>query len=82
MMEISQNLVITGIIMPNRWDEKGKIIEIALYTNKEEVYAVEDNRLTRVLINLMQKQVEVKGEIRKRTDGNKSIAVQNYRVLE
>jgi len=73
---------VTGILMPNRWDENGKVIEIALYTNKEEVYVVEDNSLTKRLLNLMQKKIKVKGNIRTRTDGNKSIGVKNYSILE
>ena len=82
MMEISQKIVITGIIMANNWDEKGKVIEIALYTNNEEVYALEDNNLTQELINLLQRKVEIKGKIRIQPDGKKSIAVRNYMVLE
>jgi hypothetical protein len=82
MMEISQKISSTGIIMPHNWDEGGRIIEIALYTNTEEVYAVEHNRLTQELMNLMHNRVEVKGKIMERQDGSKSIAVQSYMVLE
>ena len=81
-MEITQKHFISGIIMPHSWDENGTVVQIALYTDKEEVFHVEENRLTQVLINLVQKQVEVKGKIQKRADGSPSIAVQNYRVLE
>lgn len=82
MKNLRQEIDITGIIMPNNWDENGKIIEIAIYTNREEIYRVELNRLTQEFMNLMHKQVEVKGKIRQRPDGNKSIAVKNYIVLE
>jgi hypothetical protein len=82
MMEISQKIVITGIIMANNWDEKGKAVEIALYTNNEEVYALEDNNLTQELINLLQKEVEIKGKIRIQPDGNRSISAQNYIALD
>ncbi len=82
MIEFSQIIVINGIIMPNNWDENGEVIEIALYTNKEEVYTVEDNSLTQELISLLQKKVEIKGKIRKHPGGAKSITVQNYFMLE
>ena len=82
MMEFSQKMVVTGIIMPNNWDENGKVIEIALYTNTEEVYAVEHNSLTQELISLLQKKVEIKGKIRKHPDGNRSISAHNYIVLD
>ena len=73
---------VTGIIMPHNWDENGKVIQIAIYTNTEEVYGVALTRLTQKLIKLIHKKVEVKGKIREHPDGNKSIAVQNYIVLE
>ena len=81
-MEFSQKTIITGIIMPYNWDESGRIIEIALYTNTEEVYPVDLNSLTQELMNLMHRSIEIKGKMRKHPDGNKSIAVQNYMVLE
>ena len=82
MMEFGQIIVITGIIMPHNWDESGKVIEIALYTNTEEVYTLEHNSLTQELISLLQKKVEIKGKIRKHPDGNRSISAHNYIVLD
>ena len=76
-----QGIKIIGIIMPNNWDENGKVIEIALYTNQEEIYALEDNSLTQELISLLQKKVEIKGQIRKHPDGNRSISVHDYILL-
>jgi hypothetical protein len=77
-----QDINITGIIMPNNWDENGRVIEIALYTNTEEVYTLEHNSLTQELISLLQKKVEIKGKIRKHPDGNRSISAHNYIVLD
>jgi hypothetical protein len=82
MMEISQKIAVTGIIMPNNWDENGKVIEIALYTYTEDLYTVEQNSLTQELIKFMHTRVEIRGKIRKHPDGKKSIAVQNYMVLK
>lgn len=80
-MESSQKIIITGIIMSNNWDENGKVIEIALYTDKEEIYTLEDNSLTWELIKLLRKKVEIKGKIRKHPDGNRSISAFKYIVL-
>lgn len=82
MIEFSQDTALTGIILPNNWDENGKIIEIALYTNTEDFYTVEQNSLTQELNKYMHARVEIKGKIRKHPDGKKSIAVQNYTVLK
>ena len=73
---------ISGVIMPNNWDENGKITEIAIYTNREEVYRVQPSSITHELMNLMHQQVVVKGNIREYPDGNETIAVQKYKVLE
>ena len=81
-MEFSQKMVVTGIVMANSWDENGRVIEIALYTNTEEVFTVEHNSLTQGLISLLQKKVEIKGKIRKHPDGNRSISVHNFIVLD
>ena len=82
MMEFSHKIVITGIIMPNNWDENGKVIEIALYTNTEEIYAVEDNNLNKKLIGLLKKKVKIKGKIREKPDGKISISAHSFNVFD
>jgi hypothetical protein len=81
-MKFSQQMVINGIIMPHDWDENGKVTEIALYTDEEEVYVVEDNRLAQELIRLLRNKVEIEGNIRKYPGGSQSISAHNYIVLE
>jgi len=81
-MKKPQNLEVTGIIMPNNWDSNGSIIQIAIYTNEEEVYLVEHNHLGRELFNHINRRVEVRGKKSERLDGNRYIAVQKYIVLK
>jgi hypothetical protein len=81
-MKIGQKIVITGIIMPHNWDDDGRIVDIAIYTNKEEIYAMEHNTITQELWDLMQKRVEIRGEIREHPDGKKLIAAQYSIVLD
>ncbi len=81
-MESGQKITIAGIIMPNNWDETGRIIEIALYTNDEEVYTVEHNKLLKELINFMHQSVEIKGKTRNYPDGRKFITAQSYLLLK
>lgn len=74
---------VTGIIMPNRWDNNGRIIEIAIYTSAEDVYRVEPNRLAhKLMMNFMHKRIAVQGRITERLDGNMTIAIQKFSVLE
>jgi hypothetical protein len=81
-MELSQNNVIVGIIMPNNWDESGRVNEIALYTATEEVYVVERKSLTGELMNFLHRCVEIKAKVREQPDGSKSIFAYNYVSLK
>jgi hypothetical protein len=73
---------VTGIIMPHNWDENGKLIQIAIYTNTEEIFEVSQSSLSQEFMRLIHKRVEVRGRIRERPDGNKSMVVQEYVVRE
>ena len=81
-MKTAHSPALTGIIMPNDWDKEGKVIQIAVYTNAEEVYVVEHNPLGQELLNHINRRVSVSGKKRERLDGNKYITVQKYMVLE
>jgi hypothetical protein len=72
---------ITGIIMPHNWDENGKVIQIAIYTNKEEVYLVEHNQEAKELLNYINKRVAVKGKILTRNDTSQLVFVKNFLIL-
>lgn len=82
MMKFGQKIFVKGIIMPHNWDETGRTVEIALYTNTEEVYALECNSLTTELMNLVQRRVEIRGEWSEHPDGQISITVNNYVLLK
>ena len=82
VMKLGQQTAISGIIMPHNWDETGRIIEIALYTNTEDVYVVEHNSLARELMNLLHKRVAIRGKLSEHPDGNRSIAANNYVLLK
>ena len=77
---ISMNGV-EGLIIANQWDENGKIIGIAIHTNKEEVYLVAHNRMERELMSHLQLKVGVKGKIMERLDGSKLIHVKSFEPI-
>jgi hypothetical protein len=80
-MKKPQNPAVTGIIMAHNWDKNGKVTQVALYTNAEEVYLVEHNHVGRELLNHINRRVEVRGKKSERLDGNRYITVQKYAVL-
>jgi hypothetical protein len=77
---ISKNSV-EGLLIPNNWDENGKIIGIALHTNKEEVYLIAHNRMESELLSHLNLKVSVKGKIMERLDGNKLIHVRSFKPI-
>ena len=77
---VSRNSI-EGLIIPNQWDDTGKIIGIAIHTNKEEVYLVAHNRMESELLNYLHLKVAVKGKIMERLDGNKLIHVSSFQTI-
>ena len=73
---------ISGVILPENWDESGQIIEVALYTNTEKVYTLEQNNLTQALMKLIYKRVAINGKIREQPGGKNSIVAHKYIVLK
>ena len=53
---------VEGLIIPNKWDDKGKIIGIAIHTDKEEIYLVAHNRIEGELLNNLHIKVEMQGK--------------------
>ncbi|MBW2468750.1 MAG: hypothetical protein JRE88_09790 [Deltaproteobacteria bacterium] len=72
---------VTGIIMPHNWDNMGRVTQIAIYTNKEEVFLVEPNQKEKELLTCINKRVAVKGQILSGNAGNRIVVVNNYSVL-
>jgi hypothetical protein len=77
---ISKNGV-EGLIIPNKWDENGNTIGIAIHTNKEEVYLIAHNRIESELLSHIHLKVRVKGKIMERLDGNKLIHVSSFKHI-
>jgi hypothetical protein len=72
---------VTGIIMPHNWDDNGRVTQIAVYTNKEEVYLVEPNQKEKELLTCINKRIAVKGQILRGDAGKLTVVVKNYSVL-
>ena len=73
--------VITGLILPAKWDDNGKVIGVTIQSNDEKVYLVEHTKAGEELLDLIHKKVEATGKIRERLDGRILINVQRYKVV-
>lgn len=72
---------IEGLVIPNKWDENGKVIGIVIHTDKEEIYLVAHNRMEGELLNQLQIKVRIEGKIMERLDGSKLIHVRSFRPI-
>lgn len=73
--------VIEGLVTPNKWDNSGKIIGIAIQTDKEEIYLVAHNRMESELLSYLHRKVKIQGKIIERLDGSKNIHVSSFQTI-
>ena len=72
---------IEGLVIPNKWNENGKIVGIAIHTDKEEMFIVAHNRMEGELLNQLHIKVRIEGKIMQRLDGNKLIHVSSFQPI-
>ena len=73
---------ITGIILPNQWDEDGNVIGVSVYTDREEIYIVAQNKGIKELVGLIRTKVRVGGKIKEESDGKKFVYVETVITIE
>jgi hypothetical protein len=73
---------ITGIVVPEDWDEHDKVIHVAIKTSDYEEYVVEHNKAGKDLISLVNKKVRVGGAVRQRLNGDLVISVNSHEQIE
>ena len=72
---------ITGIVLANQWDENGNVIGVSVYTDREEIYTVAQNKLIKELVNLVQTKIRVEGKIKVGLDGHKFVYVKTVKTF-
>jgi hypothetical protein len=77
---VSKN-AIEGLVIPNKWDDDGKIIGIAIHTDREEIYLVAQNRMEGELLKHLHLKVGLKGKIMERLNGSKLIHVISFEPI-
>ena len=69
---------ITGIVVPEDWDENGNVIRVAIKTFDYQEYVVEYNKKGKELLAFVDNKVRVGGTVRERLDGDMVISVNSY----
>jgi hypothetical protein len=72
---------IEGLVIPNKWNENGKIVGIAIHTDKEEIYIVAHNRMEAELLNQLHLKVRIEGKVMERLDRSKLLHVRSFQPI-
>lgn len=77
----SVNPIITGIIMPSKWNEQGKPARIAIHTDDRKEYQIDFSGAGKELLNLTYKKVAVQGKLREQLNGRAILNVRQYQII-
>ena len=69
---------VKGILIPVNWDPKGNVVSMAIATDDESEYLVEDQELAGKLKGQLRQVVEVSGVV-KRKRGKNIINIKQWR---
>jgi hypothetical protein len=73
---------ITGVVVPDDWDKHDNVTRVAIKAPDYEEYIVEYNRQGKQLLSMIDRIVRVRGAVRERLNGDLTVSVDNYRVIE
>ena len=73
---------LTGILLADQWSKSGRIIGIAIYTDREEVYRCARNERLPQLFDCIHKRVLLEGELLRQPDGGHLISAKTIQLLE
>ena len=72
---------IRGIILPSRWNEKGKPARIAIHTDDQKEYQIDFSGAGKELLNLTYKKVAIQGKLREQLNGRAILSVRQYQII-
>lgn len=73
---------VTGILIPDKWDDKNNVIGVSIQAFDENEYIVENYRDRKDLFDFINEKVKVTGEVYEKTDGKFSIEVNHFEAME
>jgi len=73
---------ITGIVVPDDWDENDNVIRVAIKAADYVEYVVERNRKGKELLAFVDEKVKATGNVRKRVGGDMVISVKSYEPIK
>jgi hypothetical protein len=73
---------VTGIIVPQMWDDNGKVIGLSIQAFDEREYIVKAYKRGKELFEFINENVKVTGKLQERLDGKVLIEVNQFEILE
>jgi len=71
---------VTGILIPEKWDEKNDVIGVSIQAIDENEYIVKGCRDDKDLFNFINKKIKVAGKVFERSDGKFNIEINRFEV--
>jgi predicted nucleic acid-binding protein len=69
---------VKGILIPVNWDKKGNVVSVAIATDDESEYLIEDQELAEKLKRRLRQVVQVRGVVEK-AQGKNIIKIKQWR---
>ena len=62
----SEKSLITGLVVPRRWNAAGKVLGVSIKTFNEDEYFVAESKTTKKLLKFLRQKVEIDGIVKNR----------------
>ena len=73
-------ITVRGILIPVEWDDNGRVLTTAVFTDQENEFVIDNNNKGDELCVHLRAEVEVTGRPRQ-SEGRRIIRVQNFTLL-
>jgi hypothetical protein len=74
--------IVSGILIPEKWDDKNNVIGVSIQAFDENEYIVKNCPDHKDLFDLIKKKVKVAGKVFERSDGKFNIEVNHFEAME
>lgn len=73
---------ISGILIPEKWDDKNNVISVSIQAFDENEYIVNNCLDHKDLFDFIKKKIMVAGRVFERSDGKFNIEVDHFEVMD
>ena len=77
-----QQRTVSGILIPEQWDDNSNVIGVSIQAFDENEYIVKNCRDDKDLFDFIKKKVKVVGKVFERSDGKFNIEVNRFEVMD